>query len=109
MKRLSRRLGQRIGDSGWHRLCERIEEGAEGSGFRPAASLYAGAIFLMLLIPETLAVPLIAAVRAAGWAAHSMEQRSLCRVINPLFSYCGPDKLEYLPLSQRNGRSKTAA
>ena len=109
IKRLSRRLGQRIGDSAWHRLCERIEEGSERSGFRPAASFYTGAIFLMLLIPDALAVSLIAAVRAAGWAAHCIEQRSLCRIINPSVVYCGPENLEYLPIARRNGRSQTAA
>ena len=63
--------------------------------------LYSGLVYEMLRIPEDLFTPLFAAARAAGWAAHRLEELTTgSRIIRPAYKNVSLP-YDYIPLEER--------
>ena len=63
--------------------------------------LYTGFIYNMLGVPEDLYTPIFAVARAAGWAAHRMEEiYGANRIIRPAYNSV-MEQATYVPLAER--------
>ena len=102
LRRLSRELGQRAGDTRWYDLSERMEKVVmEERGLYPNVDFYAASVYRFLAIPTDLMTCVFAASRVAGWSAHVREQLEDNRLIRPESEYIGPRHQEYLPIEER--------
>jgi citrate synthase len=102
LRRLSRELGQRIGDTRWYDLSERIEKVMqERKGLYPNVDFYAASVYRTLGIPTDLMTCVFAASRVSGWTAHVREQLADNRLIRPESEYIGPRNQSYVPIEER--------
>jgi len=103
MRRLSRELGERAGDTRWYDLSERIEKVVqEQKGLYPNVDFYAASVYHTLGIPTDLMTCVFAASRVAGWSAHVREQLADNRLIRPESEYIGPRNQRYVPVEERS-------
>jgi citrate synthase len=103
LRRLSRELGQRAGDTRWYDLSERIEKVVmERKGLYPNVDFYAASVYRYLGIPTDLMTCVFAASRVSGWTAHVREQLADNRLIRPESDYIGPRNQEYVPIEERS-------
>jgi citrate synthase len=103
LRRLSRELGQRAGDTRWYDLSERMEKVVmDERGLYPNVDFYAASVYRYLGIPTELMTCVFAASRVAGWSAHVREQLEDNRLIRPESEYIGPRDQEYLPVEERS-------
>jgi citrate synthase len=103
LRRLSRELGERVGDTRWHDLSERIEKVVqERKGLYPNVDFYAASVYHTLGIPTDLMTCVFAASRVAGWTAHVREQLADNRLIRPESEYVGPSNQKYVPIEERS-------
>jgi citrate synthase len=109
MKNLSRDLANKIGDTGLHILCEKIEEIVfREKGLHHNLNFYAGPILIMLGIPADLCTPIFAVGRIAGWSAHIIEQFDNNKLVRPRFAYQGPEDLTYQPFEVRDDKTRSS-
>lgn len=102
LRRLSRRIGERSGDTRWHEISRKIEEVVLAErGLYPNVDFYAASVYYCLGIPVDLFTPIFAASRVAGWTAHAREQYADNRLIRPESEYIGPPVRPYVPIDQR--------
>jgi citrate synthase len=102
LRRLSRELGQRAGDTRWYDLSERMEKVLmDERGLYPNVDFYAAGVYRYLGIPTDLMTCVFAASRIAGWSAHVREQLSDNRLIRPESEYIGPRDQPYVPIEER--------
>jgi citrate synthase len=102
LRRLSRELGDRAGDTRWYDLSERIEKVLmEERGLYPNVDFYAASVYRYLGIPTDLMTCVFAASRVVGWSAHVREQLADNRLIRPESEYVGPRDQRYLPIEER--------
>ncbi|HEX2030007.1 MAG TPA: citrate synthase [Actinomycetota bacterium] len=102
LRRLSRELGQRAGDTRWYEISERIEKVVmEEKGLYPNVDFYAASVYRSLGIPTDLFTTVFAASRVAGWTAHVREQLADNRLIRPESEYIGPQAQAYVPIEER--------
>jgi citrate synthase len=102
LKRLSREVGERHGDTRWYEISERIEEVVLAEkGLNPNVDFYAASVYHVLGIPTDLMTPIFAIARMAGWTAHVREQYADNRVIRPGSEYVGPRHQRYAPIDTR--------
>ena len=102
LRRLSRELGQRAGDTRWYDLSERIEKVVmEQKGLYPNVDFYAASVYHYLGIPTDLFTCVFAASRVSGWSAHVREQLADNRLIRPESDYIGPRGQTYVPVEDR--------
>ncbi|MGH2692583.1 MAG: citrate/2-methylcitrate synthase [Actinomycetota bacterium] len=102
LRRLSRELGQRAGDTKWYDLSERIEKVVmEEKGLYPNVDFYAASAYHYLGIPTDLMTCVFAASRVSGWSAHVREQLADNRLIRPESDYIGPRNQTYVPVEER--------
>jgi citrate synthase len=103
LRRLSRELGNRAGDTRWYDLSERIEKVVmERKGLYPNVDFYAASVYRYLGIPTDLMTCVFAASRVSGWTAHVREQLADNRLIRPESDYIGPRNQEYVPIEERS-------
>jgi citrate synthase len=103
LRRLSRELGERVGDTRWHDLSERIEKVVqERKGLYPNVDFYAASVYHTLGIPTDLMTCVFTASRVAGWSAHVREQLADNRLIRPESEYIGPRNQTYVPIEDRS-------
>jgi citrate synthase len=103
LRRLSRELGQRAGDTRWYDLSERIEKVVmDEKGLYPNVDFYAASVYHYLGIPTDLMTCVFAASRVSGWSAHVREQLADNRLIRPESDYIGPDNQSYKPIEERS-------
>jgi citrate synthase len=103
LRRLSRELGQRTGDTRWYELSERIEKVVhDEKGLSPNVDFYAASVYHSLGIPTDLMTCVFAASRVAGWSAHVREQLADNRLIRPESEYIGPRNQRYVPIEDRS-------
>jgi citrate synthase len=104
LRRLSRELGERAGDTKWYEISARVEKVVmEERGLYPNVDFYAASVYHSLGVPTDLMTPIFALARMAGWTAHVREQYNDNRLIRPESEYIGPLDQEYVPLEEREG------
>jgi citrate synthase len=103
LKRLSRELGEAVGEPKWYEISEQVENVVlREKDLRPNVDFYAGSVLHYLGLATDLFTPMFAAARAAGWTAHVREQYADNRIIRPDSDYIGPRDQAYIPIEERD-------
>ncbi len=103
LRRMSKDLGARAGNTRWFEMSQRIEQLVTGEKkLFPNVDFYSASTYYTLGIPIDLFTPIFAVSRVSGWTAHCLEQYSNNRLIRPRTDYIGPEYPQtFLPLEQR--------
>jgi len=102
LRRLSREIGERKGDTRWYEISAEIERVVgEEKGLHPNVDFYAASVYHLLGIPHDLMTPVFALARMSGWTAHVREQYADNRLIRPESEYVGPRNQTYVPIERR--------
>ncbi len=103
LRRMSKELGERAGNTRWFEMSQRIEAVVKGEKkLNPNVDFYSASTYYTLGIPIDLFTPIFAVSRVAGWTAHCLEQYANNRLIRPRTDYIGPQYPQtFLPLDQR--------
>jgi citrate synthase len=103
LRRLSRELGERKGDTTTYEISERIEKVVmEEKGLYPNVDFYAASVYNTLGVPTDLMTCVFAASRVSGWTGHVREQLADNRLIRPESDYIGPRNQKYVPIEERS-------
>jgi citrate synthase len=103
LRKMSKELGERAGNTRWYEMSQRIEHlvTAEKKLY-PNVDFYSASTYYTLGIPIDLFTPIFAVSRVSGWTAHCLEQYANNRLIRPRTDYIGPSYPQtFLPLDQR--------
>lgn len=103
LRRMSRELGERAGDTRWFEMSLRIENLVKAEKqLNPNVDFYSASTYYTLGIPIELFTPIFAVSRVSGWTAHCLEQYANNRLIRPRTDYIGPPyPQKFIPLGQR--------
>ena len=103
LRRMSKELGEKAGNTRWFEMSRRIETLVTGEKkLYPNVDFYSASTYYTLGIDIDLFTPIFAVSRIAGWAAHCLEQYANNRLIRPRTDYIGPQYPQtLLPLDQR--------
>src|SRR5881628_3547794 len=103
LRRMSKDLGERSGNTRWFEMSERIENLVKAEKkLNPNVDFYSASTYYTLGIPIDLFTPIFAVSRISGWAAHCLEQYANNRLIRPRTDYIGPPYPQtFLPLNER--------
>ena len=103
LRKMSKDLGERAGNTRWFDMSRRIEALVTGEKkLYPNVDFYSASTYYTLGIPIDLFTPIFAVSRVSGWTAHCLEQYANNRLIRPRTDYIGPPYPQtYLPLEQR--------
>ena len=103
LRRMSKELGERAGNTRWFEMSQRIEALVKGEKkLNPNVDFYSASTYYTLGIPIDLFTPIFAVSRVSGWTAHCLEQYANNRLIRPRTDYIGPSyPQQVLPLDQR--------
>jgi citrate synthase len=103
LRRMSKDLGERAGNTRWYDMSQRIEKLVTGEKkLYPNVDFYSASTYYTLGIPIDLFTPIFAVSRVSGWTAHCLEQYANNRLIRPRTDYIGPSYPQsFLPLDQR--------
>src|SRR6478752_7117686 len=103
LRRMSKELGERAGNTRWFEMSQRIERLVTGEKkLYPNVDFYSASTYYTLGIPIDLFTPIFAVSRVSGWTAHCLEQYANNRLIRPRTDYVGPTyPQQFLPLDQR--------
>ena len=103
LRRMSKELGERAGNTRWYDMSQRIEQLVTGEKkLYPNVDFYSASTYYTLGIPIDLFTPIFAVSRVSGWTAHCLEQYKNNRLIRPRTDYIGPSYPQtFLPLEQR--------
>ncbi len=103
LRRLSKELGERAGNTRWFEMSQQIENLVKSEKkLNPNVDFYSASTYYTLGIPIDLFTPIFAVSRVAGWTAHCLEQYANNRLIRPRTEYIGPPYPQrFVPLAQR--------
>jgi citrate synthase len=103
LRRMSKELGERAGNTRWFEMSQRIEQLVKSEKKLNAnVDFYSASTYYTLGIPIDLFTPIFAVSRISGWTAHCLEQYANNRLIRPRTDYVGPKYPQtFLPLEQR--------
>jgi citrate synthase len=103
LRKMSKELGERAGNTRWFEMSQRIEAVVKGEKkLNPNVDFYSASTYYTLGIPIDLFTPIFAVSRISGWTAHCLEQYANNRLIRPRTDYIGPQYPQtVLPLEQR--------
>jgi 2-methylcitrate synthase len=103
LRKMSKDLGERAGNTRWFEMSRRIEALVTGEKkLYPNVDFYSASTYYTLGIPIDLFTPIFAVSRVSGWTAHCLEQYAHNRLIRPRTDYIGPLYPQtYLALEQR--------
>ncbi|OFW10184.1 MAG: citrate synthase [Acidobacteria bacterium RIFCSPLOWO2_02_FULL_67_36] len=103
LRRMSRELGERAGNTRWFEMSQRIETLVKGEKkLNPNVDFYSASTYYTLGIPIDLFTPIFAVSRVSGWTAHCLEQYANNRLIRPRTDYIGPQYPQtFLTVDQR--------
>ena len=91
LRRMSKDLGERAGNTHWFEMSQRIEALVTGEKkLYPNVDFYSASTYYTLGIPIDLFTPIFAVSRVSGWTAHCLEQYKNNRLIRPRTDYIGP-------------------
>ena len=92
LRRMSREVGERAGDTRWFEMSQRIEAVMNSEKQIDAnVDFYSASTYYLLGIPISLFTPIFAVSRVSGWTAHVLEQYANNRLIRPRSEYIGPE------------------
>jgi citrate synthase len=103
LRRMSKELGEKAGNTRWFEMSRRIETLVTGEKkLFPNVDFYSASTYYTLAIDIDLYTPIFAVSRISGWTAHCLEQYANNRLIRPRTDYVGPQYPQtVLPLDQR--------
>ena len=103
LRRMSKDLGERAGNTRWFDMSRRIEALVTGEKkLFPNVDFYSASTYYTLGIPIDLFTPIFAVSRVSGWTAHCLEQYKNNRLIRPRTDYIGPPYPQtFQPLDNR--------
>jgi citrate synthase len=103
LRKMSKDLGERAGNTRWFDMSQRIEKLVTSEKkLYPNVDFYSASTYYTLGIPIELFTPIFAVSRVSGWTAHCLEQYANNRLIRPRTDYIGPSYPQtFLPLDQR--------
>ncbi len=102
LRRFSKEMGQRKGDTKWYDMTAKVEEVMKREkGLLPNVDAYSASTYYMMGIPLDLYTPIFAISRISGWTAHSLEQYADNKLIRPRAEYIGPRGVPYVPIDER--------
>ena len=103
LRRMSKELGEKAGNTRWFEMSRRIEALVTGEKkLYPNVDFYSASTYYTLGIDIDLFTPIFAVSRVSGWTAHCLEQYANNRLIRPRTDYIGPQYPQtFLPLDQR--------
>ncbi|CAN5682051.1 citrate synthase [soil metagenome] len=103
LRRMSKELGEKAGNTRWFEMSRRIEALVTGEKkLYPNVDFYSASTYYTLGIDIDLFTPIFAVSRISGWTAHCLEQYANNRLIRPRTDYIGPEHPQsLLPLDQR--------
>ncbi len=103
LRRMSKDLGERAGNTRWFEMSQQIEKLVTGEKkLYPNVDFYSASTYYTLGIPIDLFTPIFAVSRISGWTAHCLEQYANNRLIRPRTDYIGPTYPQtFLALEQR--------
>ena len=103
LRRMSKELGERAGNTRWFEISQRIEAVMKAeTGIDANVDFYSASTYHLLGIPIELFTPVFAVSRIAGWTAHVLEQYADNRLIRPRAEYVGPEYPQpFTPLDRR--------
>jgi citrate synthase len=92
LRRMSKELGERAGNTRWFEMSQRIEQLVKTEKkLNPNVDFYSASTYYTLGIPIDLFTPIFAVSRVSGWTAHCLEQYANNRLIRPRTDYIGPE------------------
>ena len=117
LKELSKRLSEKT-EQPWYGITSKVEhvtaelmKKTKGVEIFPNVDLYSASVYYMLGIPMDLNTPIFAISRAAGWAAHIIEEKFAEAAPKPMLyrpkavyvgKYAGPQGYKYVAIEKRN-------
>jgi citrate synthase len=102
LRRMAEALGREAGDTVWYDVSRAMEDlMLERKGLHCNVDFYCATVYYSLGLSIDLYTPLFAIARAAGWAAHVMEQHMHNRLIRPRAEYTGELDRPWVPLERR--------
>ncbi len=103
LRRMSKELGERAGNTRWYEMSQKIEALVKGEKkLNPNVDFYSASTYYTLGIPIDLFTPIFAVSRVSGWTAHVLEQLANNRLIRPRADYVGPSYPQtFVPLDRR--------
>jgi 2-methylcitrate synthase len=103
LRRMSKELGERAGNTRWYEMSQRIEQLVTGEKkLYPNVDFYSASTYYTIGIAIDLFTPIFAVSRVSGWTAHCLEQYKNNRLIRPRTDYIGPAYPQtFLPIEQR--------
>jgi citrate synthase len=103
LRRMSKELGEKAGNTRWFEMSRRIETLVTGEKkLYPNVDFYSASTYYTLGIDIDLFTPIFAVSRISGWTAHCLEQYANNRLIRPRTDYIGPQYPQtFLPIDQR--------
>src|SRR5258708_7845958 len=102
LRRFSKEMGERKGDTKWYEMTAKIEELMKNAkGLLPNVDAYSASTYYVMGIPLDLYTPIFAISRISGWTAHILEQYADNKLIRPRAEYVGPRNVPYVPIDER--------
>jgi citrate synthase len=102
LRRFSKEMGERAGDTRWYDISRKVEEVImREKGLYPNVDFYSASTYYMMGIPLELYTPIFAVSRISGWTGHILEQYANNKLIRPRAEYIGPRNVAYVPIDQR--------
>jgi citrate synthase len=102
LRRFSKEMGERKGDTKWYDITAKLEEILKREkGLLPNVDAYSASTYYMMEIPLDLYTPIFAISRISGWTAHILEQYADNKLIRPRAEYIGPRNVPYVAIDDR--------
>ncbi|HJU87532.1 MAG TPA: citrate/2-methylcitrate synthase [Gemmatimonadota bacterium] len=102
LRRFSKDLGERTGDTRWYQMSESILATMQREkGIDPNVDFFSASTYHALGIPADLFTPIFAIARIGGWVTHVEAQYAKNRLIRPRARYVGKRDLRYVPIGER--------
>jgi len=102
LRKLSKEMGERKGDTKWYDMTAKVEEVMKREkGLLPNVDAYSASTYYMMGIPLDLYTPIFGISRISGWTAHILEQYANNKLIRPRAEYIGPRNVPYVPIDER--------
>jgi citrate synthase len=102
LRRYSKAMAEKKGDSKWFEMSQRIEKlMLEKKGMHPNVDFYSASTYYLMGIPLDLYTPIFAVSRISGWTGHILEQYGNNKLIRPRAEYIGERDRKYVPIAER--------